>query len=147
MENKKLDFEKQAINSLRELADHPSLPDTNVKFRLFSIYGALLESKNLFPNNPDIRELTNLLPLSRPIKNYLLKARPQIIARLITEILKMDHDNLMKLVSKTLLFVMQNKEISQLYNKNQKNISKKEVKKDTNYIDSLLNKYSRGTSE
>lgn len=143
MKNNSLDF--YAITSLKELKKRKSLSDNEIKFKLLSIIGTLLESRALFPSNSDIRNLTNILPLSRPIREYLLKARPQIIARLITEILKMDSAQLNELITQTLLFIDKTVPVKNSVKKdiNSTNDSNN-VKKRENYIENLLGKYSRG---
>lgn len=124
------------------------IDDETLKFNLFSIYGALLESKIIFPRNIDMRKLLDKLSLSRPILDYLIKARPQVISRMITEILKMNHSQLIVLLSETEKFInrfeVENKLVKKEKDKSNSNSTKKDKKpKRENYIDELLNKYSR----
>ncbi len=123
-----------------------------IRFALIGIYGSLLKSKVLFKNNPDIRPFVDKLPLHRPVKDYLLKARPQIIARLITEISDAEETSLEK-------FVMEASKLVESANAStDKTVPKistsdntidssdgndSETKKRKNYIDNLLDKYSR----
>lgn len=138
-------LESYAISGLKELNKHKNLSENELKFRLLSIVSTLLESKTLFPLNSDIRKLTNNLSLSRPIKDYLLRARPQVIARLITEILKMDSAQLHELITQTLLFVDKTTHFENDTKKEAKSHNtSNNAKKSENYIENLLGKYSRG---
>lgn len=124
------------LKSLSNLSKKSS-PD-KIKFNLFSIYASIIQSRNLFPKNMDIKNLTDLLPLSKPIREYLFSARPQLLARLITEINKASDEDIYIYL-----------EIAKKYvhdeGHNEINKRKKVVK--TNYIDDLLVKYSRGSDD
>lgn len=99
-------LEYQAIATVKKISVITNkIDDETLKFNLFSIYGALLESKIIFPRNIDMRKLLDKLSLSRPILDYLIKARPQVISRMITEILKMNHSQLIVLLSETEKFI------------------------------------------
>lgn len=146
---KKNSLEYQAIATVKKISVITNkIDDETLKFNLFSIYGALLESKIIFPRNIDMRKLLDKLSLSRPILDYLIKARPQVISRMITEILKMNHSQLIVLLSETEKFInrfeVENKLVKKEKDKSNSNSTKKDKKpKRENYIDELLNKYSR----
>ena len=146
---KKNSLEYQAIATVKKISVITNkIDDETLKFNLFSIYGALLESKIIFPRNIDMRKLLDKLSLSRPILDYLIKARPQVISRMITEILKMKHSQLIVLLSETEKFInrfeVENKLVKKEKDKSNSNSTKKDKKpKRENYIDELLNKYSR----
>lgn len=146
---KKNSLEYQAIATVKKISVITNkIDDETLKFNLFSIYGALLESKIIFPRNIDMRKLLDKLSLSRPILDYLIKARPQVISRMITEILKMNHSQLIVLLSETEKFInrfeVENKLLKKEKDKSNSNSTKKDKKpKRENYIDELLNKYSR----
>lgn len=146
---KKNSLEYQAIATVKKISVITNkIDDETLKFNLFSIYGALLESKIIFPRNIDMRKLLDKLSLSRPILDYLIKARPQVISRMITEILKMNHSQLIVLLSETEKFTnrfeVENKLLKKEKDKSNSNSTKKDKKpKRENYIDELLNKYSR----
>ena len=146
---KKNSLEYQAIATVKKISVITNkIDDETLKFNLFSIYGALLESKIIFPRNIDMRKLLDKLSLSRPILDYLIKARPQVISRMITEILKMNHSQLIVLLSETEKFInrfeVENKLVKKEKDKSNSNSTKKDKKpKRENYIDELLHKYSR----
>lgn len=131
-------------NQLNNVFLSKSISDLNkksnvekIRYNLFSIYSSIVQSRVLFPNNKDIKKLTNNLPLSRPAKDYLFAARPQIIARLVTEINNADDKNIY-------LFLEEAKKLIETDNK--ASISPKNKESKTNYIDNLLDKYSRGSN-
>lgn len=144
---KKNSLEYKAITTLKKIrVTTKKIDDETLKFNLFSIYGALLESRIIFPKNIDMRKLLDNLELSRPILDYLIKARPQVISRMITEILKMSHLQLIDLLSETEKFISEfenGNKFSKAEKENSDSTKKDKKPKRENYIDELLNKYSR----
>lgn len=144
---KRNSLEYQAIATLKKISETTKkIDDETLKFNLFSIYGALLESRIIFPKNIDMRKLLDNLELSRPILDYLIKARTQVISRMISEILKMSHSQLIDLLYDTEKFISEfenGKKFSKIEKDNSDSTKKDKKPKRENYIDELLNKYSR----
>lgn len=144
---KRNSLEYQAIATLKKInVTTKKIDDETLKFNLFSIYGALLESRIIFPKNIDMRKLLDNLELSRPILDYLIKARTQVISRMISEILKMSHSQLIDLLYDTEKFISEfenGKKFSKIEKDNSNSTKKDKKPKRENYIDELLNKYSR----
>ncbi|WP_368790980.1 hypothetical protein AB3Z09_11300 [Companilactobacillus farciminis] len=113
-----------------------------VRYYLMSIYGTILQSTSIFSKNIDIKPFVNSLPLEREMRDYLFSARPAVIARIIKEINKSNDKNLY-------IFLDSAKKLIAVNPKSNKKItktSKKNHSEKNNYIDNLLNKYSRSNN-
>lgn len=118
---------------------------TEMRYKLFGIFGYIVQSRELFPNNIDIKPFANSLPLERPVKDYLLSARPQVIARIIKEINNAPDDNLYIYVTKARNFLEESEHEVTSEAVKPKQPSNRKKAPETNYIDNLLNKYSRNS--
>lgn len=117
-----------------------------LRFSLIAIYGSLIKSKVFFDTNADLRPFVDKLPTNRRVKDYLLKARPQVIARMVSELSVADDAQLNQFVSVAAEFitsVSEHKAFTPDNNKGTTSDTKQVHKKKENYIDDLLNKYSR----
>ncbi|WP_056956615.1 hypothetical protein [Lacticaseibacillus pantheris] len=142
--------EQLALQNISNLTK--SSTTIEVRYNLISIYGAILKSTDIFKHNIDIKPFVDSLPLKIEIKDYLLKARPQIIARLISELYRADDTALLIFIKKAEELLKNFKdnseesstEINENESKSNKNAQTKKRTGKANYIDQLLDKYSRG---
>lgn len=102
------------------------------------MYAALLPylfSTEVFDNNKDIKEFIDKLKLSRPVKDYLYAARPQIVARIAKEIYIADKETLV--ANMNILKADTERLIQESRNSN---LGETPKKKD---FSEIINKYSR----
>lgn len=134
-------IENEFLNKNLSRLSSKSTP-LEVRYYLMSIYGTILQSTSLFSKNIDIKPFVNSLPLEREMRDYLFSARPAVIARIIKEINKSNDKNLY-------IFLDSAKELIAVNQKSAKKVtkgSKKGRSEKDNYIDNLLNKYSRSNN-
>ena len=137
MKNVENEFLKRNLNRLSS----KSVPQ-EVRYYLMSIYGTILQSTTIFPKNIDIKPFVNSLPLEREMRDYLFGARPAVIARIIKEINKSNDKNLYVFLDSAKNLIDVNKSNDKKVTRN----SKKAYSEKDNYIDNLLNKYSRSNN-
>lgn len=128
-------------NKIRKLEN---ISDENLKrMELYSIVSTLILSKNIFKFNKDINNFLKILNIN--FKNYVLKSRTLILARVLRKIEKADMQKLNFYSSSIKDFY--NKEINNINsnNKEEKVAPTKNSRKKSehNYMDEILKKYSR----
>lgn len=139
----KSEMNKLVMQDLNRLIHTENSSET--RYKLFGIFGYIIQSRDLFPKNIDIKPFVNSLPLEIPVKDYLLSSRPQVIARMIKEINNAADDILYIYVTEARNFLDESthEDISETV-KSKQSVNRKKSS-ETNYIDNLLNKYSRNS--
>lgn len=106
-----------------------------IRCELYSIFTTLLLSKEEFKCNKDINEMLKLFDME--FKEYVLKNRTAVIARVIRFIEKANDETIIKF--KNILFkIYISDDIKDITDKSKQNKGK------NNYMESILAKYSRG---
>lgn len=120
---------KSRISKLQDIND----PDI-IKYELYSILTTLLLSKEEFKNNKDINGFLNSFDIT--FKDYVMKTRTLIMAKTLRIVEKSDSNNL-QLYKKILkeLYLKDDVENSTITAKNKRQAE--------NYMNNILNKYSR----
>lgn len=100
--------------------------DDSLRIELYGLLSEIILSKELFKKNNDINDLLTTLNLE--YKDYVMKSRTNILARIIRDIERLDSDELMPFYKKVGSFLFPD-----IYNseKNKKKIS-------SNKIDDIL---------
>ncbi len=107
-----------------------------LRCELYGVYTSLLFSKELFKNNRDIALFLESLNIH--FKDYVLKSRTIIVAKMLRKIESSDLEALSKLILKS------KERVYQSSGEQEKSTRKIEHKKgDYNYMNDMLNKYSR----
>mgnify|MGYP001057052356 CR=1 FL=1 len=107
-----------------------------MRTELFSIATIILLSEYYFPKNDDIKPLLDKLNLSFSHKDYIFKNRALILGKVLREIKKADKDKLFNIFDSFKYLVFYHEKVKD------ENIKKSKPSKE-NYIDDLLNSFTR----
>lgn len=107
-----------------------------LRTELFSIATIILLSKHYFPKNENIKPLLEKLNLSFSQKDYILKNRALILGKVLREIKEADKDKLFNIFDSFKYLVFYHEKVKD------ENIKKSKPSKE-NYIDDLLNSFTR----
>lgn len=112
---------------------------------LYSILTTVLFSKEDFKSNKDIKNFLDKLGIT--LKDYVMKSRTQIIAKVLRIVQKADEEQIKKFTTQINIFFVNDKKekITQISSKTQVNNNKssKKNKDKNNYMTEILKKYSR----
>jgi hypothetical protein len=126
MENNNI---KVKIKKIQDISNPDSL-----RYELYAIFVSLLLSKEAFKNNKEINVFMNLFGIT--FKEYIMKSRTQIMAKTIRLLEKADVSSL-----ESYKGILNNIYVSN--NQNNSFETKEKKQPSDNYMNNILNKYSR----
>lgn len=102
-----------------------------LRFEMYGIFTTIILSKEIFKNNKEIKNFIDLFSIDS--KPYMLKSRTIILSKVIRHIEKIDKVEL----------VEYRKKLKEIYITNKYESNTISNKKEKNYMETLLKKYSR----
>lgn len=128
---------------LKELLDINEVE--NMKYELYGIVTTLILSKEYFKKNSDVRQF--LKELSLNYREYVYNSRTTLLARVIRDIEKLNFEEI-NIFANELIYTIKTIKINEKsISSDESNNIKRIKKKDSNYMEDLLKKYSRNKRE
>lgn len=127
-----MEMNRSMKTRIKNLQDIKSLD--LLKYELYAILTTILLSKEEFKSNKDINDFLNLFGIS--FREYVFQTRTLVLARTLRIVEKAEIDTLEQYKSILIEFYLKDKDDKDLNIKDKKKLTE-------NYMNKILNKYSR----